>query len=64
MPLNIYFLGRMINGYDTSLSRCYTYQEGLSHFWIKGYCVDTVGLYSEIIRKYGKYQGDSDKDKE
>jgi putative transposase len=27
-----------------------------NHFWIKGYCVDTVGLDSEMIRKYVKYQ--------
>jgi len=27
-----------------------------NHFWTKGYCVDTVGLDSEIIRKYVKYQ--------
>jgi len=27
-----------------------------NHFWTKGYCVDTVGLDSEMIRKYVKYQ--------
>jgi len=27
-----------------------------NHFWSKGYCVDTVGLDSEMIRKYIKYQ--------
>ena len=27
-----------------------------NHFWIEGYCVDTVGLDSEMIRKYVKYQ--------
>ncbi len=27
-----------------------------NHFWSKGYCVDTVGLDAEKIRKYGKYQ--------
>ncbi len=27
-----------------------------NHFWAKGYCVDTVGLDSEMIRKYVKYQ--------
>ena len=26
------------------------------HFWAKGYCVDTVGVDAEIIRKYVKYQ--------
>ena len=27
-----------------------------NHFWAKGYCVDTVGLNAEMIRKYVKYQ--------
>ena len=27
-----------------------------NHFWAKGYCVDTVGLDEEMIRKYIKYQ--------
>jgi putative transposase len=27
-----------------------------NHFWTEGYCVDTVGLNSEKIRKYVKYQ--------
>ena len=27
-----------------------------NHFWSKGYCVDTVGLDSEKICKYVKYQ--------
>jgi putative transposase len=27
-----------------------------NHFWAKGYCVDTVGLDEEMIRKYVKYQ--------
>jgi putative transposase len=27
-----------------------------NHFWSKGYCVDTVGLDEEKIRKYVKYQ--------
>ena len=26
-----------------------------NHFWAKGYCVDTVGVDAEIIRKYVKY---------
>ena len=33
-----------------------------NHFWARGYCVDTVGLDSEMIRKYVKYQDDKDKD--
>lgn len=27
-----------------------------NHFWSKGYCVDTIGLDAEMIRKYVKYQ--------
>ena len=27
-----------------------------NHFWAKGYCVDTIGVDSEMIRKYVKYQ--------
>ena len=27
-----------------------------NHFWSRGYCVDTVGLDSEMILKYVKYQ--------
>ena len=27
-----------------------------NHFWASGYCVDTVGLDSEMIQKYVKYQ--------
>jgi putative transposase len=27
-----------------------------NHFWAKGYCVDTVVLDAEMIRKYVKYQ--------
>ena len=27
-----------------------------NHFWGRGYCVDTVGLDPEMIRKYIKYQ--------
>ena len=27
-----------------------------NHFWAAGYCVDTVGLDSEMIQKYVKYQ--------
>ncbi len=27
-----------------------------NHFWAKGYCVDTVGLDTEMIRKYVRYQ--------
>ena len=27
-----------------------------NHFWAEGYCVDTVGLDAEMIRKYVKFQ--------
>ena len=27
-----------------------------NHFWARGYCVDTVGLDTEMVRKYVKYQ--------
>ena len=30
-------------------------------FWSRGYCVDTVGLDSEMIRKYVKYQDQKEK---
>ena len=33
-----------------------------NHFWTRGYCVDTVGLDEEMIRKYVKYQDDKDKE--
>lgn len=28
----------------------------VNHFWARGYCVDTVGINEEIIRKYVKHQ--------
>ena len=35
-----------------------------NHFWARGYCVDTVGLDSEMIRKYVKYQEDKERQAE
>ena len=35
-----------------------------NHFWSKGYCVDTVGLDSEMISKYVKFQEKKDKREE
>ena len=32
-----------------------------NHFWAPGYCVDTVGLNEEMIRKYVKYQEDKER---
>ena len=33
-----------------------------NHFWTRGYCVDTVGLDAEMIRKYIEHQDDKDKE--
>jgi putative transposase len=35
-----------------------------NHFWAKGYCVDTVGLDEEMIRKYVKHQEKHERDNE
>jgi putative transposase len=35
-----------------------------NHFWSKGYCVDTVGLSEEMVKKYVKYQEEKDKKEE
>ncbi len=35
-----------------------------NHFWARGYCVDTVGLDEEKIRKYVKYQEKQEKKSE
>jgi putative transposase len=35
-----------------------------NHFWSKGYCVDTVGLDAEMIRKYVKYQEERERQME
>lgn len=32
------------------------------HFWARGYCVGTVGLDEEMIRKYVKWQIKKDQD--
>jgi len=32
-----------------------------NHFWAKGYCVDTIGLDAEMIRKYVKFQEDKER---
>ena len=32
-----------------------------NHFWARGYCVDTVGLDSEMVRKYVKYQEEQER---
>jgi putative transposase len=32
-----------------------------NHFWSRGYCVDTVGLDGEMIRKYVKYQEENER---
>jgi len=35
-----------------------------NHFWAPGYCVDTVGLDAEMVRKYVKYQEDKERREE
>ena len=35
-----------------------------NHFWSKGYCVDTIGLDEEKIKKYVKYQEDIERKEE
>ena len=35
-----------------------------NHFWARGYCVDTVGLDTEMIRKYIRYQEAKEKKSE
>ena len=35
-----------------------------NHFWAKGYCVDTVGLDIDMIRKYVRYQEAAEKRQE
>lgn len=35
-----------------------------NHFWSRGYCVDTVGLDEEMIRKHIKYQEAKEKQSE
>jgi len=35
-----------------------------NHFWARGYCVDTIGLDAELIRKYVKYQEDRERREE
>lgn len=35
-----------------------------NHFWSKGYCVDTIGLDADMIRKYVRYQEEKEKQAE
>ena len=35
-----------------------------NHFWAPGYCVDTIGLDAEMIRKYVKYQEETERGEE
>ncbi len=35
-----------------------------NHFWARGYCVDTVGLNADMIRKYVRYQERLEKQQE
>lgn len=35
-----------------------------NHFWARGYCVDTIGLDSEMVKKYVKYQEQKERESE
>ena len=35
-----------------------------NHFWARGYCVDTIGLDPEMIRRYIKYQEAKERESE
>ena len=35
-----------------------------NHFWAPGYCVDTIGLDAEMIRKYVKFQEHNERSEE
>ena len=35
-----------------------------NHFWARGYCVDTIGLDSEMVRTYVKYQEQKERESE
>jgi putative transposase len=35
-----------------------------NHFWAKGYCVDTVGIDADMVRKYVKYQEQRERQEE
>jgi putative transposase len=43
---------RLINEFPSLRKRPYWG----NHLWGKGYCVDTVGLNSEMIQKYVRFQ--------
>jgi putative transposase len=32
-----------------------------NHFWVRGYCVDTIGLDEDKIKKYVKYQEEQER---
>ncbi|VBB43326.1 transposase (fragment) [uncultured Desulfatiglans sp.] len=32
-----------------------------NHFWSKGYCVDTVGLDADMVRKYLRFQEEKER---
>lgn len=35
-----------------------------NHFWARGYCVDTIGMDSEMVIKYVRYQEQKERDSE
>ena len=54
------FLGRLKGQTSMKLFNQFRYLKQKpywgNHFWAKGYCVDTVGLDADMIRKYVRYQ--------
>jgi putative transposase len=54
------FLGRLKGQISMKLFNQFRYLKKKpywgNHFWAKGYCVDTVGLDADMIRKYVRYQ--------
>jgi len=35
-----------------------------NHFWAKGYCVDTIGLDADMVRKYVRHQEKAERQQE
>ena len=52
---------------DSALQRAYEFQgEAIlgNHFWSRGYCVTTIGMDEDKIRRYVKYQEEREKQEE
>ncbi len=50
-----------LRNYSTGFPNCEK-NTGGQHVWSRGYCVSTVGLDEERIKKYVKWQRSKDKD--